>query len=259
LLPRAYHRYVALGDSSTEGLEDPVPNGPYRGWADRFAQHVARAQDAPLLYANLAVRGRETRQLVEEQLGPALAMRPDLATVFSGTNDVIRKSFDLDAVIADLRTLHVALRGQGATVLTITMPDLGEVVPFAKRLSSRLQAFNAAVRELCAETGTLLLDVAQHPLACDRRLWHEDRLHANAEGHRRIGEGLAHVLGLPGFDEAWTRPLPPHAPATTLHRALDEVRWVAIYLAPWMLRRLRGRSSGDGITPKRPNLCPVDL
>ena len=259
MLTRAYHRYVAIGDSSTEGLEDPAPDGHHRGWADRFAQHVARAQDAPLLYANLAVRGRKTRQLVEEQLEPALAMRPDLATVFSGTNDLIRSGFDLDAVIADLRKLHLALLGQGATVLTITMPDLGEVVPFGKRLSPRLLAFNAAVRELCAETGTLLLDVAQHPLACDRRLWHEDRLHANAEGHRRIAEGLAHILGLDGFDGAWTHPLPPDSRGTALHRTLDEVRWVAVYLAPWMLRRLRGRSSGDGITPKRPNLCPVDL
>ena len=256
---RTYHRYVALGDSSTEGLEDPGPSGHHRGWADRLAQHVARAQDAPLLYANLAVRGRKTRALVEEQLRPALAMRPDLATVFSGTNDLIRKSFDLDGVIADLRTLHLALRDQGATVLTFTMPDLGEVVPFAKRLSPRLQAFNGAVRDLCAETGTLLLDVAQHPEACDRRVWHEDRLHANAEGHRRIADGLAHVLGLPGFDRAWIEPLPPDAPRTTLHRALDEARWVAAYLTPWMVRRLMGRSSGDGITPKRPTLGPVDL
>jgi len=255
---RAYHRYVALGDSSTEGLEDPGSNGQHRGWADRFAQHVARAQDAPLLYANLAVRGRKTRHLLEEQLEPALAMCPDLATVFSGTNDVIRRSFDLDAVIADLWTLHLALLEQGATVLTLTMPDISEMVPFAKRVSPRLEAFNGAVRELCAETGTLLLDVAQHPLALDRRLWHEDRLHANAEGHRRIADGLAHVLGLPGFDGAWTDPLPPDGPRTALHNTLHEVRWVAAYLTPWMVRRLMGRSSGDGITPKRPTLRPVD-
>jgi lysophospholipase L1-like esterase len=258
VLTRAYHRYVALGDSSTEGLEDPAPNGRHRGWADRFAHHVAHAQSAPLLYANLAVRGRKTRQLVEEQLEPALAMRPDLATVFSGTNDVIRASFDLRAVIADLRRLHVALLDQGATVLTLTMPDIGELTPFARRASPRLAAFNAAVRELCAETGALLLDVAQHPVACDRRLWHRDRLHANAEGHRRIADGFAHVLGLPGFDGAWTDPLPPHDPHTVLRQALDDVRWVATYLTPWMLRRVMGRSTGDGITPKRPTLRPME-
>jgi len=255
---RAYHRYVALGDSSTEGLEDPAPDGRHHGWADRFAKHVARAQGAPLLYANLAIRGRKTRQLVEEQLEPALAMRPDLATVFSGTNDVIRASFDLRTVIADLRSLHVALLDQGATVLTLTMPDIGELSPFARRVSPRLTAFNAVVRELCAETGTLLLDVAQHPVACDRRLWHQDRLHANAEGHRRIAEGFAHVLGLPGFDSACTDPLPQDVPCTTLSRAVDDARWVAAYLTPWMLRRFIRRSSGDGITAKRPTLLPVE-
>lgn len=254
----AYHRYVALGDSSTEGLEDPGPNGRHRGWADRFAQHVARAQDAPLLYANLAVRGRKTRQLVDEQLPSALAMRPDLATVFSGTNDVFRRTIDLDAVIADLRTLHVALRDQGATVLTITLPDLSGLVPFARRVSPTLRAFNAAVRELCAETGTRLLDVAQYPVARDRRMWHEDRLHANAEGHRRIAAGLAHELGLPGFDAAWTEPLSPDGPSTLLHGTLSDFRWVAAYLVPWMVRRVFGRSSGDGIAPKRATLRPVE-
>jgi lysophospholipase L1-like esterase len=254
---RVYQRYVALGDSSTEGLEDPAPNG-HRGWADRFAEHVARAQDAPLLYANLAVRGRKTRQILEEQLEPALAMNPDLATVFSGTNDLIRRRFDLDAVMADLRTLHRALRAQGATVLTFTMPDLSKVTPFASRVAPRLDAFNEAVRALCAETGTLLLDVASHPLACDRRLWHDDRLHANAEGHRRIAAGLAHVLGLPGFEGAWTDALPAEDPSTALRRALGDARWVAAYLAPWVVRRLTGRSSGDRIRPKRPTLAPVD-
>jgi lysophospholipase L1-like esterase len=255
---RPYHRYVALGDSSTEGLEDPAPDGRHRGWADRLAQHVARAQAEPLLYANLAVRGRRTRQILDEQLPPALAMRPDLATVFSGTNDLMRSTLDLDAVLGDLRRLHLVLRDQGATVLTFTMPDLGAVAPFARRVSPRLWAFNSAVRELCAETGTLLLDLAQYPVACDRRFWHADRLHANAEGHRRIADGLAHLLGLPGFGVGWSEPLPSDAPTTRLHRAMDEARWMTGYLAPWMLRRLLGRSSGDGIVPKRPTLSPVD-
>ena len=190
----SFSRYVALGDSSTEGLEDPGTDGRHRGWADRFAEHVARAQTAPLLYANLAVRGRKTRQLVEEQLQPALAMRPDIATVFSGTNDIIRSKFDLGAVLADLRTLQTELRGVGATVLTITMPDLSEVAPFAKRVAPALAAFNAGVRTLCAETGTLLLDVAQYPAACDR--------HARTVRGDRAGGDGARPAGLGPFQRA---------------------------------------------------------
>ena len=50
----AFLRYVAIGDSTTEGLEDPYPDGSgYRGWADRLAERMAQASPG-LLYANLA-------------------------------------------------------------------------------------------------------------------------------------------------------------------------------------------------------------
>ena len=133
-----FTRYVAIGDSSTEGLEDPGTNGRHRGWADRLALHVAQAQGAPLLYANLAIRGRKTREVRDEQLAPALAMQPDLASVFAGTNDIIRSQYDEAAVIDDLRAMHRAFRDIGATVVTITMPDLSEIAPFAERARPRL-------------------------------------------------------------------------------------------------------------------------
>lgn len=253
----SFARYVALGDSSTEGLEDPGTGGRHRGWADRLALHVAQAQGRPLPYANLAIRGRKTRQVLDEQLAPALAMRPDLATVFAGTNDIIRSKYSEAEVMADLRTMHLALRAAGATVLTITMPDLSEIAPFAKRARPRLMAFNAAVRALCTETGTLLLDVARYPVACDPRLWHEDRLHANADGHRRIAAGLAATLGLPGFDETWAAPLPPIAAPGAWGRLRADAHWAATYLVPWLVRRLTNRSSGDGVTAKRPTLLPI--
>jgi hypothetical protein len=153
--------------------------------------------------------------------------------------------------------MHVALRGIGATVLTITMPDLGEVAPFAKRARPKLRAFNDGVRALCKETGVLLLDVDRYPVAGDPRLWHEDRLHANAEGHARIAAGLASVLGISGFDEGWARPLAPRPDVTIASRAVSEARWIAHYLMPWLLRRALGRSSGDGIVAKRPQLSPI--
>lgn len=258
-MPRVFHRYVAIGDSSTEGLEDPRPEGRHRGWADRLAEHVAAAQREPLHYANLAIRGRKTREVLQEQLAPALAMRPDLASVFAGTNDIIRPQVNLGEVVADLRVMHCALRDAGATVLTITMPDLSALTPIARRIGPRLSEFNDRVRALCAECGTLLLDVASYPEAVDPRLWHEDRLHANSEGHRRIAAGLADVLGLPGFAGEMDAPLPPQAVPTALAQMADNVSWTLRYLLPWVWRRIRGKSSGDDVQPKRPLLTPVQV
>ncbi len=258
-----FSRYVALGDSSTEGLDDAEAPGRYRGWADRLASHVAHARQvsqpdaAPLLYANLAIRGRKTRQILDEQLAPALAMKPDLATVFGGTNDIIRRGFRLDPVIDDIRTMQRALRDAGATVLTITMPDLSEVMPFARGAAPKLRAFNAAVREVSRETGTIVVDLAAEPFVTDPRFWSEDRLHANSEGHRRIAESLAHALGLPHVDAGWSEPLPPRPRPSTVMRVARELRWTRDYFIPWVWRHARGRSSGDGITAKRPALTPV--
>ena len=46
------------------------------------------------MYANLAVRGRSTRRIRYEQLERAAILRPDLVTLFSGTNDVVALRFD---------------------------------------------------------------------------------------------------------------------------------------------------------------------
>ncbi len=250
-------RYVALGDSSTEGLDDPYDDGRgWRGWADRFAEHLA-VTHPNLEYANLAVRGRLVRQVLDEQLPVALALQPDVATVFAGVNDALRPGFDLAGVVADLEHLMGALTATGCQVLTITTPDPSAVMPIARRLVPRIAAYNAGVRLAAERTGAVVADVAAHPVGRDRRLWSPDRLHANSLGHERIAAGLAAAAGLPGSDDGWTLALPEHArrPAATVLR--EEAVWLRRHFAPWVLRRLRGRSSGDGVQPKRPVPRPL--
>ena len=257
-LPREFARYVAIGDSSTEGLEDPDGNGGYRGWANRLAAHVVAAQAKPLLYANLGVRGRKTREIRREQLAQALSMHPDLVTVFAGVNDIVRRDCDVPRVAADVEKMLRPLCDTGATVLTITMPDLGTVVPLARLMRSRLLALNDRVRAISASTGTLCVDLASYPVTSDMRLWHPDRLHANSEGHRRIAAALAEALGLPGHDHSWAEPLPSAPRKSVVRRAYDEWRWVRDYFVPWAWRHAHGISSGDGRTAKRPTLETVD-
>ncbi|MGW4155660.1 SGNH/GDSL hydrolase family protein [Micromonospora chersina] len=253
-----WRRYVAIGDSTTEGLDDPDEAGGYRGWADRFALAVARAQGG-LEYANLAIRGRTTARIRAEQLPVALELAPDLATVVAGMNDVLRPSFDADRVVEDVRAMQRALVGQGATVLTFTLPDPAPVMPLARPLRGRVLALNEAVRAATAETGATLLDLGAHPVASDPRLWSDDRLHANSAGHERIAAALAHTAGLPGYDDSWSRPLPPAARRPRHEAVRAELAWMRRHLLPWLGRHLRGRSSGDDRVAKRPVPLPVDL
>jgi len=184
-------------------------------------------------------------------------MRPDLVTICSGTNDVIAGRFDADAVAADMEMMQRAFVASGATVLTFTLPDLGPVMPLARIASGRIRSFNAALREVSTRSGAVLVDFALHPVASDPRLWSEDRLHANALGHARIAQALAYALRLPDVDDSWTQPLPAMPPRTRAARRAAEWEWARRYFLPWAWRHLRGHSSGDGKSPKRPRLESV--
>ncbi|MFJ3235582.1 SGNH/GDSL hydrolase family protein [Streptomyces sp. NPDC086787] len=250
-----YLRYVALGDSQTEGVGDGDDVSGLRGWADRLAERLA--MDNPdLRYANLAVRGRQAGQIRAEQLAPAIALRPDLATVVAGMNDVLRPRFDADEVVGHLDAMFAALTAQGARVATCTFPDLARITPLARPIAPRLLALNAGIWEAARRHGVAVADATRYPVVNDPRLWSSDRLHANSLGHARIAAAVAHALGLPGDDE-WTRPLPGAPAASRLRAAEAELRWAGSFLGPWLVRRVRGRSSGDGRSAKRPTPLPV--
>lgn len=246
----AIRRYVALGDSSTEGLDDPKDDGSFRGWSERLATHIAD-EHGPLEYANLAVRGKDTGEVKAEQLAPALALKPDFATLFVGTNDVTAPKFDAAQFTADFEEMLTALRGVGAQTLSFTLPDLTPVMPLARFVRGRVLRLNDAIREICEGTGTTLVDFANEPVTSDSRLWSPDRIHANSEGHSRMASAMAHALGLGGHG-AWNTPLPNRGRRALLSAALGEAQWWTRYFAPWIGRSLTGRTSGDGIVPKYP-------
>ena len=248
-------RYVALGDSTVEGLEDPGPDGVYVGWADRLAAHLDGAHPG-LTYANLAVRGLTAGEVRRTQLERALRLRPDIAVVVAGVNDVLRPRFDRDALREDLFAMHSSLAESGARVATFTMPDMTRVAPLAVLLRRRIEALNDVVRETASHFGTAVADVAAEPLASDPALWHDDRLHANSEGHRRVALALAEVLGVDAGD--WRSPLPPTgAEDGRLAVVARELGWVATHLAPWLWGRVAGRPPEVARTCKRPDLLPV--
>jgi lysophospholipase L1-like esterase len=251
-----YLRYVALGDSQTEGVGDGDDIVGLRGFADRFAEHLT-AVNPGLLYANLAVRGRTAGQVHAEQLGPALALRPDVATVVAGVNDLLRPRYDAAEAAGHLEDMFAALTNAGTQVVTLTIPDIGKVMPLARPVRSRVLDLNAHIRAAAARHGVAVAETGRQAATADPRMWTADRLHASPLGHERIAAALAHAIHLPGTDDSWTLPLPPQRAPSRRQAAGAELRWVAAHLGPWLGRRLRGRSSGDGRTARRPRLLPL--
>ena len=284
-----WRRYVALGDSFTEGLVDAVgpaddgassphhgPDVVYRGWADLLAlgldgrQHAAARSrgedDAPLEYANLAVRGRLQHQVMDEQLPAALEMAPDLVSLSAGGNDLIRPGADVAALARRNDEATALLRAAGADVLLVTGFDPA-VAPLLLLSRGKVADHNQRLWATAVRHGARVLDLWSFAPLLDHRLWGEDRLHLSTPGHERVAElALATVLDeLPAStgDEAslprWAQLLPPE-PATRPvgATARADARWARQHLAPWVGRRLTGRSSGDGRSPKRPVPTPVE-
>ncbi|MFD1814018.1 SGNH/GDSL hydrolase family protein [Rhodococcus gannanensis] len=251
-----FTRYVAIGDSQSEGLNDGDDDAGYRGWADRLAGRLA-AVDPQVRYANLAIRGRLAAQVRMEQLGPALALEPDLASVVAGVNDLLRPKFDPGAVAGELEIAFEALTSSGAHVLTMAFPVLGAGMPGGSAIRARIVALNAEIRAAADRTGVALVDLEAYPVSTDPRLWSWDRLHLNADGHERLAAAAASTLGLPGSDLSWQEGLGPVPDVRPWDRVRGDVDWAVRFLGPWLGRRVRGTSSGAGRVAKRPQLTPV--
>ncbi|TWH03950.1 lysophospholipase L1-like esterase [Nocardioides sp. J9] len=255
----SFSKYVALGDSFTEGVGDPDPERPngWRGWADRFAEALAAdaaAAGRDFGYANLAIRGRKLPAILEEQVEPALALKPDLVSIHGGGNDVLRPKVDLDVLAASYDDAIGRLTASGAHVVMFTIADTGNS-GVMKMIRGRTAIFNEWAREIAEKHGATLVDMWRMRGWTVEEVMDEDRLHLNAVGHQAIAIAVADALGL----RHDLQPLPPvEVPVLTpRRRRAADLAWARSHLAPWVHRRITGRSSGDGVEPKRPALEPI--
>lgn len=244
--------FVALGDSFTEGLDDPYPDGGYRGWADRLAGLLAE-QEPGLRYANLAVRGKLLRQIVAEQVPVAAQMAPALVSLAAGGNDLIRPGGDPDT-LAELFDAGVArLQQAGARVLIFTGFD-PRIFPVIRLIRGRVATYNMHLRAIADNRGCDVVDLWSMRALLDPRAWSADRLHLTADAHRRVALRAAEVLGVPTGQD-WREPLD----GMHLASRREDLAWVRRYAVPWVGRRIRGVSSGDRRAAKRPELQPVSV
>lgn len=245
----AHVRLAAIGDSFTEGVGDEVDGVP-RGWADMVAHDLARLHGT-VLYSSQAVRGRLMDAIVTEQLDAALSLdpTPTILTLAGGGNDVLRPGVDLEALAR--KTLDATTRAQDAgveqVVLIATADPSGAGLPLGRLVHARGRAYTDLLRGVATDTGSLFVNVFDDETLHDPAYWIEDRLHLNAHGHRYAADLVMRTLGHdPELDRA---PAPPHRSGMPI---ISELRYHRRYVAPWIGRRLRGRSSGDGRSPKYP-------
>jgi lysophospholipase L1-like esterase len=247
-----YETFVALGDSFTEGLDDVRPDGTYRGWADLVAAELA-SRTPGFRYANLAVRGRRLRRIREEQVPLAEAMAPSLVGIAAGGNDLIGFRCDVPALARSMHELLERLANTGATVVVFTGFDPRGRLPMSRVLTSRARFYNASLQASARQLGARVVDLWTMPHLSEPQMWARDRLHLSPAGHALVASSVLETLGLDSrlvAQGSWQ----PGMAASWLAARRSDVEWVGTYFAPWVSRQLRGRSAGDFIDPKLPEL-----
>lgn len=255
-----WRRLVAVGDSFTEGVGDPLPGTDladpvFRGWADRLAE-VLGSQTDDFAYANLAVRGKLIRQIGDEQVDRALQLRPDLITFCAGGNDVLRPGTDPDEIAVLFEEQVRRLSSTGAALVVFTGFDVGWN-PVFRPLRGKIATYNENMRAVADRYDAIVADLWALETIKDARFWSRDRLHLNALGHHEVARMVLRALNVPND----LVPLQPDdRPARRWRDARkDDLVWAREHFVPWVLRRLRHQSSGDGRMSKRPEAIPVHV
>ncbi len=258
--PATPGRYVAIGDSFTEGVGDELPDGSVRGWADLVAGVLSEQwvrQDPAgerTGYANLAIRGKLLGPIIDEQLDPALELHPDLVTFAGGGNDMLRPRTDVRSLVRLIDLATARLVDSGATVVLFTGADPCDGLPLGNRIRATGDRLAAGVRAVVERRGALLVDLWPIKELRDPRYWASDRLHLGEIGHRQVAARVLDVIHVER-PAVWTAPAGTPAPPPRTTRSELDFYWE--YVGPWVRRRLTGTSSGDHRPPKRPLLAPV--
>lgn len=238
-------RYVAIGDSFTEGVGDDLPDGTARGWADLAAQGWADAAGEPIHYTNLAIRGKLIEPIVEQQLEPALALKPTHLSFNGGGNDMLRPRADLERIVGLFEHVLRRCDEEGVQLIVLSGANPSAGIPLGRVLQVRGDRLSKAVEERLASR----TDIVTAYNWFDRELaggefWSIDRLHMNTRGHHRVAARVLESVGLTAPEEWWRlRQIPEIA-------RLTGSAYYREHVAPWVRRRLAGTSSGDGREPK---------
>ncbi|MEU7906508.1 SGNH/GDSL hydrolase family protein [Actinoplanes sp. NPDC049118] len=246
-------RYVAVGDSFTEGMGDELPDGSVRGWADLVAAGLAAERTEEVRYANLAIRGRLLEPIVTGQLEAALSLSPvpSLITLNGGGNDMMRPGTDMARLVGLLERAIRRCVEAGVRLVVLSGADPSERLPFGRVMRRRGELLTAATAELTARYDIELVDVFHDAEIRGAGYWSPDRLHLNAAGHQRVASLVLTALG---HTRAAHVVDPPPGGG---RRVVAEARYYREHVLPWLHRRVRGRSSGDDRTGKYLDWTPV--
>ncbi|ARO18280.1 lipase [Bacillus tropicus] len=189
-----WKRFVAIGDSFTEGIGDEVEGIALKSWVDHFVELCA----FDIEYANFAKRGLVTNEIRSQQLEKALTFKPDLVSLIAGANDVLKGRWNHQAYKNDMEFMIDKLSKTDADIIIANLPDFTVRLPFSSEkkqmLKEQLLEANEVILSLSREYKLHYVDFWNNHLVNDNMLWSTDFIHPNSKGYVKVAELIFNSL-----------------------------------------------------------------
>lgn len=189
-------RYVIMGDSVAAGQGGDYDHSPAVG----TAHHLGETYKVDFL--NTGVSGARTKDIVQDQLAPALAHKPDVVLIIVGSNDVTHLTSSraiasnmqqaIDQFVAQNCDVKIVLTGSAAMGTARRIPQ-----PLRYLAGIRSRQVNTVFDRLIADNKLTLAPVARDTgpiFENNKNLFAADNFHPNNEGYAVWTEVLSKAL-----------------------------------------------------------------
>jgi lysophospholipase L1-like esterase len=202
-------RYVALGDSYSIGTSV----AEHERWPNQLVARLADAEEPLELVGNLGVNGHTSGDLIREQLPRLARLRPEMASVLIGVNDVVQgrpeeeygahASQILDTILMSMPATRVF----GVATPDYTMTPQGDAFGVPELQSAGIARNNQVLAAACDARGVVFVpDIFEisRALGNDRSMLATDGLHPSGAQYAHWVDAIEPVvrglLALPSDD-----------------------------------------------------------
>lgn len=185
--------YTAIGDSLTAGVgvDTYTQSYPYI-----IAEMLATSTRKKVLLDPFAIPGIRTSYVLSEFINPIIESKPDVVTLFIGTND-IHGNVSLATFRKNYETLVVRLTQEtSAHIYLINLPYIGTknlIDPlFHWYFDLRTRQYNEVIKALALAHNVTYIDLydAHAPHALDDTYYAADSFHPNALGYTSWAQNI---------------------------------------------------------------------
>jgi lysophospholipase L1-like esterase len=151
--------YVAIGDSTVEGIGASAPHKSYTG----IIHETLKDSKKSVAYHNLGKDGAKIKDVLQTQLERAIGLQPDLVTISIGANDVrgLTRTVKFKKIIDEI--FHRLNWETKAKIVINTIPDLSVTprVPRHVKPITRLMVkrFNRIIEKYAVEYNVVAVDM----------------------------------------------------------------------------------------------------